>query len=187
MAMTRILSRRRPRKWAGATSSFSARACREMGLTVDAHMRRAQRADDDMMWRATLQTVWDDIPEDERARLDRGKWEAHFRRKIEPYMAGDRTERWIAETADHEFLGYLILGESGFLTPEAQGFIYDIWVAPDRRGKGVGKFLGEWASDWARERGYRKIKPEVSEQNARARHVYESQRFRAERHNMGKL
>src|SRR5207249_1883882 len=67
MAMTRILSRRRPRKWAGPTSSFSARPCREMGLTVDVHMRRAQRADDDMMWRATLQTVWDDIPEDERA------------------------------------------------------------------------------------------------------------------------
>src|SRR2546426_1528365 len=89
MAMTRILLRRRPRKWAGPTSSFSARPCREMGLTVDVHMRRAQRADDDMMWRATLQTVWDDIPEDERARLDRGKWEAHFRKKIEPYMAGE--------------------------------------------------------------------------------------------------
>jgi len=157
-----------------------------MGLTVDVHMRRARRADDDVMWRATLQTVWDDIPEDERARLNRGKWEAHFRKKIEPYMAGDRTERWIAETADHELLGYLILGESGFMTPEAQGFIYDVWVAPDRRGKGVGKFLIEWASDWARQRGYRKIKLEVSETNDRARHVYESLGFRAERRYMGK-
>src|SRR3989475_3315263 len=168
MAMTRILLRRRPRKWAGPTSSFSARPCREMGLTVDVHMRRAQRADDDMMWRATLQTVWDDIPEDERARLDRGKWEAHFRRKIEPYMAGDRTERWIAETADHEFLGYLILGESGFLTPEAQGFIYDIWVTPGRRGNGVGKLLRGWRAHWAPEGGFRKERPEVSETNARA-------------------
>src|SRR3989441_12904709 len=129
-----------------------------MGLTVDVHMRRARRADDDVMWRATLQTVWDDVPEDERARLDRGKWEAHFRKKIEPYMTGDRTERWIAETADHELLGYLILGEGGFITPEPQGFIYDIWVAPDRRGKGVGKFLVDWASDWARRAGIGKIK-----------------------------
>src|SRR5947199_9081276 len=116
-----------------------------MGLTVDVRMRRAQRADDDMMWRANLQTVWDDIPEDERSRLDRGKWETHFRRKIEPYMAGDRTDRWIAETADQEFLGYLILGESGFLTPEAQGFIYDMRVTPDRRGKAVGEVLGQRA------------------------------------------
>ena len=158
-----------------------------MGLTVDVHMRRARRADDDVMWRATLQTVWDDIPEDERARLDRGKWEGHFRKKIEPYMAGDRTERWIAETADHELLGYLILGEGGFMTPEAQGFIYDVWVTPERRGTGVGKFLVEWAGDWARERGYRKIKLEVSETNTRARHVYESLGFRAERRYMGKL
>src|SRR3989442_16005477 len=118
MAMTRILLRRRPRKWAGPTSSFSARPCREMGLTVDVHMRRAQRADDDMMWRATLQTVWDDIPEDERARLDRGKWEAHFRRKIEPYMAGGRTERGNAEAPDHEFLGDPSPRGSGFPTPE---------------------------------------------------------------------
>src|SRR3989442_1149399 len=105
MAMTRILSRRRPRKWAGPTSSFSARPCREMGLTVDVHMRRARRADDDMMWRATLQTVWDDIPEDERARVDRGKWEPHFRGKIEPYMAGGRKGGGVAETADREMLG----------------------------------------------------------------------------------
>src|SRR5437016_5585102 len=65
------------------------------GRTMDVRMRRARRADDDVMWRATLQTVWDDIPADERARLNRDKWEAHFRKKIEPYMAGDRTERWI--------------------------------------------------------------------------------------------
>src|SRR5437899_1379155 len=98
-----------------------------------------------------------------------------------------RTERrWVAETADHEFVGYLILGESGFMTPEAQGFIYDVWVTPDRRGTGVGKFLVEWASDWARQRGYRKIKLEVSETNARARHVYESLGFRPERRYMGK-
>src|SRR2546427_11014777 len=93
MAMTRILSRRRPRKWAGPTSSFSARPCREMGLTVDVHMRRAQSADDDMMGRATLQTGWDQIPEDQRARVGRGKWEAHFPGKIGTHKAGGHTAR----------------------------------------------------------------------------------------------
>lgn len=149
-------------------------------------MRRAHRADYQIIWRATLETVWDDVPEDERARLDRGKWESHFRRKIEPYIEGDRTEKWVAETPDHEFLGYVILGESGFLTPESHGFIYDIWVAPAHRGKGVGKYLVEWAVEWARRRGHRKIKLEVSERNDRARHVYESLGFRAERRYMGK-
>src|SRR5438094_2153340 len=138
MAMTRILLRRRPRKWAGPTSSFSARPCREMGLTVDVHMRRARRADDDMMWRATLQTVWDDIPEDERARLDRGKWEAHFRRKIEPYMAGDRTNRGIAASADNDFPGNMTPGRSGSRTPETQGSTNVVGPAPNGEGKGGG-------------------------------------------------
>src|SRR6267143_766692 len=154
--------------------------------TVDVRMRRGRRGDAAIIWEATLQTAWDAIPENERTRLDRGKWEAHFRKKIEPYVDGDRTEKWIAETPDGDLLGYLILGESGFLTPEIHGFIYDIWVVPDRRGKGVGKFLVGWASDWARKRGHRKIKLEVSETNARARHVYESLGFRAERRYMGK-
>jgi ribosomal protein S18 acetylase RimI-like enzyme len=154
--------------------------------SLDIRMRPAHRKDYAMIWRATLQTVWDDVPEDERARLDRGKWESHFRKKIERYIEGDRTEKWVAETAEDELLGYLILGESGFLTPEAHGFIYDIWVVPAHRGQGVGKFLVEWAVDWARRRGHRKIKLEVSELNARARHVYESLGFRAERRYMGK-
>src|SRR2546427_12534499 len=84
------------------------------GLTLDVHMRRARRADDQVMGRATLQTVWDDIPSDERARLNREKWEAHFRKKIEPYMSGGRTERWIAATGAPALLGDPLPGESGF-------------------------------------------------------------------------
>ena len=148
-------------------------------------MRRARPSDSPIIWGATLQTVWDDIPEDERARLDRRRWEPHFRKKIEPYF--DRSEKWIAEGPSGEFLGYLLLGESGFLTPETHAFIYDIWVAPDHRGKGIGKALVTWAGEWARKRGHRKIKLEVSETNARARHVYEALGFRAERRYMGRI
>src|SRR5207302_7925207 len=81
-------------------------------------MRRARRADLALIWPATLQTVWDDLPEDERAGLDRRTWENHFRKKIEAFVEGNRTERWIAEGPSGETLGYVILGESGFLTPE---------------------------------------------------------------------
>ena len=156
------------------------------GGTIDLRMRRARRADLALIWPATLQTVWDDLPEDERAGLDRGTWENHFRKKIEAFVEGNRTERWIAEGPSGETLGYVILGESGFLTPETHAFLYDIWVAPDHRDQGVGKALVDWASNWARERGHRKIKLEVGERNDRARHVYESLGFRAERRYMGK-
>jgi len=150
-------------------------------------MRRGRRADYRAIWTATLQTVWDDLPEDERSRLDRGVWEKDFRRKLTPYIEGGRTEAWIAEDPTGTFLGYLLLGESGWLTPEPHGFIYDVWVVPDQRGKGVGKSLVSWAADWARSKGYRKIKLEVADSNARARHVYEELGFRNERHYMGKI
>lgn len=149
-------------------------------------MRRARRGDLAVIWPATLQTVWDDLPPDERARLDRAEWERYFRKKVEAFVEGNRTERWIAEGPSGEVLGYVILGETGFLTAEMHAFLYDIWVAPASRGQGIGKALVEWAAEWARSRGHRKIKLEVGEGNARARHVYEALGFRPERRYMAK-
>ncbi|HEY5538386.1 MAG TPA: GNAT family N-acetyltransferase [Thermoplasmata archaeon] len=160
-------------------------AC-EPGGTADLKMRRARRGDLAIIWPATLQTVWDDLAADERARLDRATWERHFRKKIEAFVEGDRTERWVADGPSGEFLGYVILGESGFLTPETHAFLYDVWVAPEHRGRGIGRALVEWSSEWARSRGHRKIKLEVGEGNERARQVYEALGFRAERRYMGK-
>ncbi len=149
-------------------------------------MRRGRRGDVKTVWAATLQTVWDDLPADEKARLDRAVWEKDFRRKLVPYVEGGRTETWIAEDAAGAFLGYLLLGESGWLTPEPHGFVFDVWVAPEHRGQGIGKDLMEWAVGWARSKGYHKIKLEVADPNGRARHIYEELGFRYERHYMGK-
>lgn len=150
-------------------------------------MRRAKRTDFATIWTATLQTVWDDTPSDERERLDRGTWERHFRKRIEAYVQGGRTEAWIAEDPAGTFLGYVLVGPGGgFLTPEEYGFVYDVWVAPPHRGRGIGKRLVTWAEGWAREKGYRRIKLEVSATNARARRIYEELGFRDERHHMGK-
>lgn len=155
-------------------------------MTMDIRMRRAKRTDLPTIWNATLQTVWDDMPTDERSRFDRTAWERHFRKKIEPYVEGGRTEAWIAEDVSVGFLGYLLLGPGGgFLTPEEYGYVYDVWVAPAHRGRGVGRYLVSWATDWARQRGYRKLKLEVAATNARARRIYEELGFRDERHHMG--
>lgn len=149
---------------------------------MDIRVRRGRRADYRAIWAATLQTVWDDLPEDERGQLDRAVWEKEFRRKLAPYVEGGRTEAWIAEDAQGAFLGYVLLGEGGgFLTPEPHGFVFDVWVAPEHRGKGIGTHLVGWAKEWARSKGYRKIKLEVSETNARAQHVYDAAGFRTER------
>jgi len=39
------------------------------------------------------------------------------------------------------------------MTPEAQGFIYDVWVTPERRGQGWGSSSSSGRVDWARRRG----------------------------------
>jgi ribosomal protein S18 acetylase RimI-like enzyme len=154
---------------------------------VDIQMRRGRKADYKFIWAATLQTVWDDLPEAEKKRLDRAPWEKELRRKLAPYIEGARTEAWIAEDAAGTVLGYLLLGEGGgFLTHEPHGFVFDVWVAPGHRGEGIGKFLINWANGWARSKGYRKIKLEVAETNPRARHVYEIHGYKTERRYMGK-
>ncbi len=185
--MTRIGADSQTGEGRSADTLIDGERFEQTGATVELRMRRARASEYPILWGATLQTAWDDLPEDERKRLDRRRWEAHFRKKIEPYFEGNRTEKYMAEGASGEFLGYLVLGESGFLTPETHAFIYDIWVVPEHRGKGVGKSLVEWAGEWARKRGHRKIKLEVAETNARARHVYESLGFRVERRYMGRI
>lgn len=154
---------------------------------MDVRIRRATRADRNAIWAATLQTVWDDLPADERERIERSGWEKELRRRLAPYVEGGRTEGHVAEDPSGALLGYILLGEHGaFLTSEAHGFVYDIWVSPERRGQGVGKALLAWAESWAKSRGYRKLKLEVAETNDRARHLYEELGFRSERRYMGK-
>src|SRR3972149_5933422 len=156
-------------------------------MTMDIRLRRAKKTDLPTIWKATLQTVWDDTPADERVRLERAAWERHFRKKIEPYVDGGHAEAWIAEDASGGFLGYLLLGPGGgFLTPEEYGYVYDVWVEPSHRGKGIGRFLVSWASEWALKRGYRKIKLEVAEVNEGARRIYEGLGVERKRRRRGK-
>ena len=151
-------------------------------------MRRARRGEFPTIWAATIETVWRDLPEDEKARLDRTAWEGHIRKRLEPYVESDRTEAWVAESADGTFLGYLLVGPGGgYLTQETHGFIYDVWVAPMHRRRGIGTSLVRWAADWARSKGYAKIKLEVAETNPAARRVYEAAGFRLERAYMGRV
>src|SRR5438094_9614740 len=105
-------------------------------------MRKGRRADLPIIWPATLQTAWDDLPEDERKGLDRQAWESHFRKKIEQYVEGNRTERWVAEGPSGEVLGYIISGESGVLTPEVHAFPCDARCAPGHRRRAMRQACG---------------------------------------------
>ena len=150
-------------------------------------LRPATKADEPTIWKATMETVWADVPEDERPGLDRRAFEAAFREYASEFVEGRRGERFVAVGGAGQFAGYMILGElRPFFSPHAVGFVYDLWVAPERRRGGVATFLLKEAEGWARAHGYTKIKLEVSEPNRGARALYEKTGYASERIYMGK-
>jgi ribosomal protein S18 acetylase RimI-like enzyme len=150
-------------------------------------LRPARKSDEPAIWTATMETVWADVPEDERAGLDRPVFEASFREYAAEFVEGRRGERFVAEDDAGRLLGYIILGElRPFFSPKAVGFVYDLWVSPDHRRSGVARFLLAEADRWARSHGYGKIKLEVAEPNLGARALYQNAGYAPERVYMGK-
>jgi len=145
-------------------------------------LRAANKSDEAVIWKATIETVWVDVPEDEKASIDRKTFETNFREYAREFVEGRRGERFVAEDDEGRFLGYMILGElKPYFSPRPVGFVYDIWVSPPHRHREVGSFLLAEAERWARARGYRKIKLEVANANAAALALYRREGFGSER------
>lgn len=129
-----------------------------------------------------MQTVWDDLPPDERAHTDRAALESHFRPRAEKVVDSPENEVYVAEDTDGRFLGYTILGPAtSMLSPVAFGFVYDVWVSPEARRQGVATALLEHAVAWCRKQGLPSLKLEVAAQNAAARGLYASLGFTEDR------
>ncbi|HEX7037880.1 MAG TPA: GNAT family N-acetyltransferase [Pseudomonadales bacterium] len=56
--------------------------------------------------------------------------------------------------------------------------LYQMWVAPEHRGRGIGAALLARVVDWARERGARRVALAVTCGNSPARRLYERAGFR---------
>lgn len=80
-------------------------------------------------------------------------------------------------------LGYLVLHDSAReeLTGLTQGWIMDIVVLPEWRGKGAGKVLLKAAEDHCKEQGISYLGLAVSSHNIKALKLYESYGFAEER------
>ena len=157
------------------------------GGRTDIRIREGERRDRDLIWRATTETLWGDVPEAERAALDRDEVEAHFRPHAEHVMDSQENAVFVAEDAEGRVLGYAVAGgATTMLTPAPFGFLYDLWVAPEARRRGVARRLAEHVAAWCRARGFRRMKLEVGAGNATARALYASLGFSEERVFMGK-
>lgn len=154
---------------------------------MEIRIRPGTRADHDLIWRATLETVWSDIPADERRLLERPAFEEHFRPRAQRVLASKDNAIFVAERVDGGVVGYAIVGKTtSMLGPEPFGFVYDLWVAPEARRQGVARRLVAHASDWCRAQGCRRLKLEVAATNAAARAFYAANGFVEERLFLGK-
>ena len=94
---------------------------------------------------------------------------------------------FIAE--ENQPIGYLVLHASSReeITGVNQGWIMDLGVLPEWRGKGAGRALLKAAEDYCREQRVSYLGLAVTSHNVRALHLYEKLGFAEERKLMVKL
>ncbi len=150
-------------------------------------IREATTSDRETFWKATLETAWTDIPEDERQKLNRKEFEQYFRQVAGPYLEDSRNKLFIAEDEQGRWVGHTLLGQTiPFYSPRPYGFVYDIHVVEWARRQGAGRQLLEFAFRWFADHGLTKVKLEVAESNEQAKPLYGKMGFKMERHVMGR-
>jgi len=154
---------------------------------MEIRIREGERRDRALIRRATMDTLWGDVPEAERSVLDRAAVEAHFRPHAEHVMDSRENAVFVGEDAAGRVVGYAIVGgATTMLSPAPTGFLYDLWVDPGARRQGVARRLVEHGAAWCRARGFRRMTLEVGAGNAAARALYASLGFAEERVFMGR-
>ena len=154
---------------------------------MEVRIRPGTKQDQAIIWQATMETVWNDIPAEERVGMDRKEFEAHFRPRAQRIIESPENAVLVAERTDGPTVGYAIVGRAtSMLGPEPFGFVYDIWVASEVRRQGVARQLMDEAAEWCRRRGLHRLRLEVGAGNAPARRLYTALGFAEERIHMGR-
>jgi ribosomal protein S18 acetylase RimI-like enzyme len=154
---------------------------------MDITFRVARETDLQLVRKYTVETAWTTFSENERKQLDKDKWAKHILEGFEKLSKREADTIFVAEDKNHAFLGYLWVGEStNMMTGLKHGYIYDIFIKEEFRGKGCGKALLEKAESFCRERGYSRILLMVSVSNETAMKLYNRMGFKAEQTYMAK-
>jgi ribosomal protein S18 acetylase RimI-like enzyme len=155
---------------------------------MDVTIREAKETDLQLVRKYTVETAWTTFSEGERKELDKEKWTKHILEGFEKLSKRETDKIFVAEDESHAFLGYLWVGEgSNMMTGLKHGYIYDIFVRKEFRGKGIGKILLKKAESYCREKHYSRILLMVSVSNQTAMKLYSEMGFEAEQTYMAKV
>jgi len=149
-------------------------------------LRKYRREDLDFVLEATVSTYRENVPAERLRGQDRAKAEAAFREAFRDLLRRGSSELFIAEE-DGLRVGYVFVGESQDLfTTTNHLLIYDLYVVPERRNRGIGRYLLAKAEQYAALRHFDRISLHVFVTNPAALHLYGSMGYRAEAHIMYK-
>ena len=156
---------------------------------MNVRIRRAMDSDREQILRGIKETAWQDLTPDQQEVYSREEVEAQIQHLFDRLMsmADLDHEVLVAEIGTGEYAGHIWLGEiTDAYTGARRGYVYDLFVSPAYRGRGIASLLLDHAEEVARRRGHREIGLTVAAHNGPARRLYAQAGFRVERLLMSK-
>jgi len=149
-------------------------------LPQEMTIRRAK--DNELPWikEKSIEELPAELDDDELKFVQRAK--EVFGKRLDALFARSGNEFYVAQVgADEGMAGYVWFGVSQRPFSDTKvGWIYDILVLPEHRGKGVGEALMRHALKVSRERGFAQMGLMVNAKNKAAWSLYEKLGFQTE-------
>ena len=153
-------------------------------MTSEIVIREAKKEELKLIKKLSVDELPSELTEKELRNVEGAK-EA-FGKRMDAIMARGGNEFYVAESGEG-IAGYVWFGDSQRpFSGEKVGWIYDIQVLPEHRGKGIGEALMRHAMKVSKERGFDEIGLMVNTKNRVAWTLYEKLGFDTEYRIMGK-
>ena len=143
-------------------------------------IRRAKESELPLIRELSIEELPADLDDDELKFVQRAK--EVFGKQLDAILARSGNEFFVAQIGkDEGIAGYVWFGVSQRLFSGTEiGWIYDIQVLPEHRGKGVGEALLRHALKVSKERGFAQTGLMVNAKNKAAWSLYEKLGFQTE-------
>lgn len=145
-------------------------------------VRDMKEEDLSLIKKFTVETAWKwNIADVYKKELNKEEWTKRVLELFDGLRARENHHIFVAEDEKHAFLGYLwVGGGDDMISGKRHGFIYDVFVKDEHRGKGIGKILLKRAQRYCHEKGYLRILLMVASENEHAIQLYEKMGFKTE-------
>lgn len=147
-------------------------------------IRSMRDSDVSFIHQGLSETNWQDIPDDQKAVLNKTECDKRIFDDFNYYRTNERFKFkvFVADLGNGENAGFISVGEvANPAVGLRMGAILDFWVKPAVRKHGIGSRLLDHAIDYIHSQGYSHASILVSQMNKEARQLYERRGFYVDR------